>query len=790
VGGHYRSQGMKEQSGSGFPARIGAYRIIRELGHGGMGRVFLAEQEEPHRQVALKVLSSSGPDLERRFRRETEVLASLEHPNIARLYEAGVATVGAVDVPYLAMAYVDGSTLTEYSRANTLSSGQKLALIAKVARAVHFAHTRGVVHRDLKPANILVDGNGEPRVLDFGVARVVTDDAATRVTHAGEIIGTVPYMSWEQLLGDTAVADPRSDVYSLGVIAYELLTGRLPYEGLETGTLVSAIEKLSKASPQRLSSRLPAAGGDMDTVIHKALAQDAERRYQSAAEFADDIDRLLDRRPIQARPPSLGYVTSLFVRRHKIVAGAALAVVLALVVATAVSLRFAVSESQARIAAEERLAEREAVNDFLNEMLISADPENSLGERLAVVDVLDVARAEFASDQTLAPGVRAQLGRTLGNTYVALGRYGVGIDLLDVALAVAPDQATRDSLLLDKAESEVIAARLDAATETLAVLSADASRRQQIRADFARGRIDLEAGRTDEAVSELRAVYDDAREELGPDDDLTLGVGQQFSVALVRMGENDESLRVGIDVAERLEARLGRENPRTVVAWDGVALNYRDQARFDESIALLGKNLEIYVRVLGDGHPQTAMTRASLAAAYALAGRAEEGVDLVVRGHEALRSQLGDDAEVVRTLASLRAYVHSEAGDFAHAAEINRLLVAQGEAKPDGPQINDLVDFNNLGNNLRKLGETDEAIRVFERLMELAEDKLSRDHLHYALFAGNYATALRADGQFERAVGILEESCATVTANLGASHPRAEAVCANLNEAREALASD
>ncbi|MCK5860140.1 serine/threonine-protein kinase [Abyssibacter sp.] len=780
---------MNESSAPSTPERIGPYRILRELGRGGMGRVFLAEQLEPHRQVALKVLSSAGHDLERRFRRETEVLASLEHPNIARLYEAGIATVGAVDVPYLAMAYVEGSTLAEHARGQALSPQQKLALIAKIARAVHFAHTRGVIHRDLKPANILVDRHGEPRVLDFGVARVVTEDSATRVTHAGEIIGTVPYMSWEQLLGDTAVADPRSDVYSLGVIAYELLTGSLPYDGLETGTLVSAIEKLSKSTPQRLSAQLPSARGDMDTLIHKALEQDANRRYQSAAEFADDIDRLLDRRPIQARPPSIGYVTGLFVRRHKITAGAALAVVLSLVVATAVSVRFAVSEAQARINAEERLAEREAVNDFLNQMLISADPEQSLGERLSVVDVLDVARAEFASDQTLAAGVRAQLGRTLGNTYVALGRYDVGIELLDLALSLAPDSAARDSLLLDKAESEVTAARLDDATQTLAALSVNATATQLIRADFTRGRIDLEAGRSDESVAELRAVYATARDRLGPDDDLTLGIGQQLMVALVRMGENDESLQVGIDVAQRLEARLGRDNPRTVVAWDGVALNYPDQAKFDEAIALLNDNLDIYKRVLGEEHPQTSMTRASLAAAYAIAERPKEGVDLVVRGHEALRAQLGDEAEVVRTLASLRAYVVSEAGDYAQAAEINRQLVAQGEAKPDGPEINDLVDFNNLGNNLRKLGETRAAIAVFERLIELAADKLSREHLHYALFAGNYASALRADGQTARAVDILEQSCATVAANLGETHPRAIAVCGNLEEARAQLSS-
>ncbi|MBV62819.1 MAG: hypothetical protein CMH65_16160 [Nevskiales bacterium] len=770
---------MNESTASPVPERIGPYRILSELGQGGMGRVFLAEQQDPQRQVALKVLSSTGPDLERRFRRESQVLAALEHPNIARLYDAGVATVGAVNVPYLAMAYVDGPTLTDYAEQQSLDPRRRMALIGKIARAVHFAHTRGVIHRDLKPANILVDARGEPRILDFGVARVVTEDSATRVTHAGEIIGTVPYMSWEQLVGDTSQADPRSDVYSLGVIAYELLAGHLPYEGLESGTLVTALELLSRAMPRRVSASQPAARGDLETLVHKAIARDVDQRYQSAAELADDIDRLLDRRPIQARPPSIGYVTGLFVRRHKLAAGAALAIVLSLVVATAVSVRFAVSEAQARLVAESRLAEREAVNTFLNEMLVSADPERTLGERLAVVDVLDVAKAEFASNERLSPAVQAQLGRTLGNTYVALGRYDEGIGLLDRALEAARDSAARDRLLVDKASAEVIAARLDAASTTLDAISDAADQRIGIEAAFTRGRIDLEAGRSDEAVTELRATYDQARAALGPDDDLTLAVGQQLMVALVRMGDNEASLAVGTDVAQRLEARLGRDNPRTVVAWDGVALNYRDQARFDESIALLAENHAIYERVLGPEHPQTLMTGCSLAAVYAMAGQPEAGVALVQKGHEQMRALLGDEAEVVRTLASLRGYVASEAGDYAQAVEINRLLVTQSEAKPGGPEINDLVDYNNLGNNLRKLGQSAEAVQVFNRLLELAGGKLSQDHLHYGLFAGNYGKALIEHGEVDRARPVLERACDVVGQHLGAEHPRTQAVCTN-----------
>ena len=291
---------------------IGGYRLIRLIGEGAAGQVFLAEQQQPHRQVAVKVLRSAAAAGRARFEREVELLANLEHNNIARLYDSGTAEGPAGDLPYLVMEYVDGQDLLRYADQQQLDLAQRLQLLAQVARAAHFAHTRGVIHRDLKPGNILVNERGEPKILDFGIAHVVADEV-TQMTGAGEILGTLAYMSWEQLCGEGHLVDARADVYALGVIGYQLVSGQQPYPGLTAETLVGALGRLQRETPQRLSAHCAAAAGDVETIIGKAMAREASHRYGSAAEFAADIERYLTRQPIEARPPTATYLLSLLI---------------------------------------------------------------------------------------------------------------------------------------------------------------------------------------------------------------------------------------------------------------------------------------------------------------------------------------------------------------------------------------------------------------------------------------------------------------------------------------------
>lgn len=320
------------QTTAHIPAYIGPYRIIRLLGEGGMGAVYEAEQDTPRRTIALKIIKpgfASG-EFQRRFEQEAQALGRLQHPGIAQIYEAGTAETGWGVQPYFAMEFIRGETLRKYVRDRRLTTARRLELMVKVCEAVHHAHQRGLIHRDLKPGNIVVDETGQPKILDFGVARVTDSDMeATRQTDLGQLVGTLAYMSPEQVLADPGELDIRSDVYALGVILYELLAGHLPYD-ISHARIHEAIETIRKTDPASLSSIQRIYRGDIETIVAKALEKDKERRYGSAAELAEDIQRHLTHQPIRARPARASYRLQKFYRRHKAgVIGTATALVLA-----------------------------------------------------------------------------------------------------------------------------------------------------------------------------------------------------------------------------------------------------------------------------------------------------------------------------------------------------------------------------------------------------------------------------------------------------------------------------
>ena len=336
--------------------RVGRFEIVRLIGRGGMGAVYEARQDPPRRTVALKVLwrHRFSRRVLARFHSEAEILARMRHPAVAHVYDAGTEIVAGVRVPYFAMEYVpDARSITQYSRDQCLSLHRRLELFADVCDAVHHGHQKGIIHRDLKPANILVGNDGQPKVIDFGVARVTDSDVArtTQQTQVGEIVGTLQYMSPEQCAGHPDAIDTRSDVYALGVVLYEVLSGALPYE-TGSSTLGAITHTICEQAPRRLSEVVPRLSGDIETIVHKALEKDPTRRYQSAEALADDIRRFLHSEPISARPPSTFYLASRYVRRHKGASAAAAAALVILLVALAAVSRFAYRTEQARVVAE------------------------------------------------------------------------------------------------------------------------------------------------------------------------------------------------------------------------------------------------------------------------------------------------------------------------------------------------------------------------------------------------------------------------------------------------------
>lgn len=363
-------RGMPTVSGSlPHPEQIGEYRILEVLGHGGMGIVYLAEQARPRRMVALKVIPRlAARDLHRRFEREAQVLGALHHSNIAQVYEAGAALTEDGERAFIAMELVKGTCITDYAQHHQLDDARRLGMIATICDAVNHAHQRGVVHRDLKPHNILVLEDGTPKVLDFGVARIVdasdNDSSGTLQTGVGQIIGTIPYMSPEQVEGDPRRIDTRADVYALGVLCFELLTGELPLD-LRGRGIVEAIQMLREREPRRLEAISRAYRGDLDTIVGKALEKERDHRYQSAGEFGADIRRFLRHEPIVARPASSFYQMRKFARRHKPLAISALTLLLVILGGGLTSTALYIEADAARRVAaakevEARLQEQEA----------------------------------------------------------------------------------------------------------------------------------------------------------------------------------------------------------------------------------------------------------------------------------------------------------------------------------------------------------------------------------------------------------------------------------------------
>jgi tetratricopeptide (TPR) repeat protein len=612
-----------------MPSQIGRYRIRRLIGEGGMGVVYEAEQDNPRRTVALKVLKAGfvSPKLLRRFDLESRALGRLQHPGIAQIHEAGTADTGIGPQPYFAMEFIEGVPVTEYAEQHGLSTRQRLEMVAKIAEAVQHAHQRGLIHCDLKPANILVDKASQPKILDFGVARTLDADAqpANR-TDAGRLVGTLAYMSPEQVLADPLAVDTRSDVYSLGVLLYELLAGRLPYSFGRT--LPETIHAISDEAPTRLGRINNRYSGDIETIVAKAMEKDKTRRYGSAVEFAADITRYIRDEPIVARPPTAMYRLRKFSRRHRaLVAGiAAVFIVLAAGIAasTILMLRARHAETQAvsalaraqqaevqmanerdkaRSAGDEADAARSraqrerdialleelradteaasavALMEFVEHKILGMADPLAQGDRtpnpdITVREALDLAAAQVEKEFANRPHIESRLHEMIGGTYARLGIRDKAIEQLQLAIALQSRIQVADH------------------RETLQTMSDLAALRSS-------------GGSLPEAANAWRAVVNGARRSLGDADPLTRQAVREL-IAVYRRQSNADSLMA----AETLLAgmlregrlKLGENHPATLESVQMLAHFYEAQRRFTDADRLLTDVLKNQRRTLGENH--------------------------------------------------------------------------------------------------------------------------------------------------------------------------------------------
>ena len=662
-----------------LPVSIGRYRILRLLGEGGMGAVYEAEQEFPHRTVALKVIRAgyANGEMLRRFENETQALGRLQHPGIAQIYEAGTAETPFGRQPYFAMELVHGQALLAYCDAHRLDARQRLELAAKICDAVQHAHQRGLIHRDLKPANILVDESGQPRILDFGVARLTDSDAqATRQTDIGQLVGTLAYMSPEQVLGDPAEIDTRSDVYALGVILYELLAGKGPY--VLGRKLPEAVRTIREEEPTTLSSVNRTYRGDIETIVGKALEKDKARRYASAVELAADIRHYLHDEPIMARPPSASYQLRKFARRNKALVMGVAAVFVVLVLGVVASTWEAVQARRAEASAQ-------AVNDFLqNDLLAQASAAKQSGPSakpdpdLKVRTALDRAAARITGKFDRQPEVEASIRDTIGTTYDDLGLYPEAAKQLDAALDLRrrvlgrehPDTLRSMNSLAHVywregkyAQAEALQSQaLQVQRRVLGPEHPDTLRSMNNLA------IDYGAqGKYAQAEALYSQTLEIRRRVLGPEHPDTLESMNDLANAYRFEGKNGQAEALQSQALQVQRRVLGPEHPDTLRSMDNVAVVYAEEGKYAQAEALFSQILEIRRRVLGPEHPGTLICMSNLADAYGHEGKYAQAEALFSRTLDIARRLLGPEHGYTLGTLSDFASMYQQEGKYALA---------------------------------------------------------------------------------------------------------------------------
>lgn len=694
-----------------LPSTIGRYRILRLLGEGGMGAVYEAEQDFPHRAVALKIIRvgyASGEML-RRFENETQALGRLQHPGIAQIYDAGTAETAFGKQPYIAMELVRGETLLAYCDEHKLNVRQRLQLMAKLCDAVQHAHQRGLIHRDLKPANILVNEDGEPKILDFGVARLTDSDAqATRQTDIGQIIGTLAYMSPEQVLGDPDDLDTRSDVYALGVILYELLAGKMPYS---IGRLLSnVVQTIREVEPTALSAVDRIYRGDIETIVGKALEKDKTRRYASAAELGADIRRYLHDEPIMARPPSTSYQIKKFARRNKALVSGIAAVFVVLLLGVVASTWEAVQARRSEKKARQQTAIAQAVNDFLQSDLLgeaSAYNQAKPDPNISVRTVLDRAAGNIHGKFAGQPEVEAAICQTIGNTYRDLGLYPQARQQLETALALSRNSlgAENPRTLAIMSDLAFVADRQGRYSEAekllVAALASDrrvlgSANNQTVQAMSRLGGVYRDEGKYKKAEPLLREAVETRRRTLGPDDLKTASAMVTLANTYSDEGKYAQAVQLTKQAVDIYRRTVGPENPRTLSAMDDLALLYRDESKYAEAERLDKETLEAERRVLGPEHPNTLGTMSNLALVYGDEGQYEKAEALNTRVLETDRRVLGPENPGTLSVMSNLAVVYREEGKLAQEEALNTqaLDIQRRVLGPENPGT--LGSMNNL----------------------------------------------------------------------------------------------
>jgi serine/threonine protein kinase/Tfp pilus assembly protein PilF len=758
---------------------IGPYHLLQKLGEGGMGEVWAAEQYKPiRRKVAVKLIRS-GMDTKQfiaRFESERQALAMMDHPAIAKVFDAGETEEG---LPYFVMEYVQGIPITTYCDRQRLTTQERLELFLQVCEGVQHAHQKAIIHRDLKPSNILVtdlDGKPVPKIIDFGVAKATAQSLTekTMYTEMGVLIGTPEYMSPEQAEMTGQNIDTRTDVYSLGNILYELLTGALPFDPkeLRKAGFNEICRKIREEDPPKPSTRLSSMGeasivsaenqrtepptllrnirGDLDWITMKALEKDPARRYGTPSEFTADIVRFLHHQPIVARQPSKSYRAKKFVRRHRVGVGAAL---LSAILLSAFSIMTAFQAR--RIARERDRANQEAmissqVATFLSELFKVADPSEARGNSITVREMLNKGAEKidqaFLEDKPLIQGV---LLDRMGVFYMNLGLYAPAQVLLERSLetrakTLGPDHPEVAVGLIDLAELYRIQGKYEQAERLL-------NRSLTIR-EKAFGR-----------------------------DDTQVAIALNNLAALARaQGKYVQAEPLYLRSLAITEKAVGTVHQRVATILDNLAVLYGDQGKYALAEVVYKRSLAIREELLRPDHPDVARSLNNLADLYLHQGKHAQSEPLFKRSLAIMEKAFGPDHPNVAVALDNLASVYGEQAQYALAEPLYKrsLAIREKALRPDNPTL--AWSLNNLATLYRAQGQYALAEPLFKRSLAIGEKAFSPEHPIVASMLNNLADLYIAQGQYAQAEPLLKRALAIREKALRPDQPDLAMVLHNL----------
>lgn len=784
--------------------QIGSYQLVRELGEGGFGKVYLAEQQDPvKRLVALKVLRGSLCDdtFLRRFEAERQVLALLSHPNIAQIFDA--ATTEAGD-PYFAMEYVPGVPITQYCDERRLSIRERLGLFVRVCSAIQHAHQKGIIHRDIKPANVLVtdvDDIAQPKIIDFGIAKVLDLDfeSYTLDTQAGGLLGSPAYMSPEQVSQSRVALDTRSDIYALGVLLYELLTGRTPFQ-FKNASLVDTLNQVLQSDPmppshQVTSQRLEQVADlrkmssttalarvlrpDVDAVVLKALAKNPERRYASALHFSADIQRYLSFEPVTAAPFGLTYRAGKFVRRHKLAVLGALAVTVTLVAGLVGTGTGLVRARQAEQAASEAATNAQRTIALMQDFLTAPDPREQ-GPDLKVVDMLRSFEPQLATliDQ---PEIHASLLQTYGLTYRSLGLQAEALKFAQRSAAVR--QTNLGNQHVDTMASTHLAAQLNGelgnheqAWASLLelrrdALAVDSARRFVLEIDNSLARIAYLSGEHEQARLAYEAVVADRTELLGPEHSATLNSMAGLSVVYSALGEQQNAIDVARSVLDLRSDSLGSDHPDTLEARAALAYALGEGGRYQDALSIHEQVLQGRSRVLGSNHRKTLLSRTNVAWLLDRLGQHQKARILNEETLALQRQSLGEaHPDLYATMSNLATNLN--ALGKTEEAEPLMLEVVTGRSSLLGAQHpTTLTAKNDLVVLYARQQRYAEAETLIREVLQGRLETVGADHPGTLTAMNNLTWLLTQRGGWEEAEALGRQVVEKRSSLLGAEHP-------------------